>query len=434
MIKKISLALLVIIAGVGQNEVQAQKFTKLKSGLEYNIVVDAPGNTKAIVGSMITMHIRTVVNGNALFDSYTMNNNEPVPAQVAKPQYNGDVMEGLTLLTAGDSAVFRTPADSLFRNGSMPPNVKNTDTVFFYVKMISVQSKADYDKQQLEKAAKQISVDDKLLQDYIKKNNLKAQKTASGIYYVINRKGNGKHATAADRVKVHYKGYKLNGETFDSSYDRGEPIEFPLSGVIKGWTEGIPLFEEGGKGTLLIPSSLAYGPNAPQGGKIGPNEVLLFDVELLEINPVKKEASVAPAIDTKQIAATDDKLIREYIEKNNLKAEKTASGLYYVIDRKGNGKHATAADRVKVHYKGYKLNGETFDSSYDRGQPIEFPLGGVIKGWTEGIPLFEEGGKGILLIPSHLAYGPNAPQGAKIGPNEVLLFDVELLEINPVKQ
>ena len=271
-----------------QAHAQANKYKKLPSSLEYMIVKDVAGNN-AVEGYMVTMHIKTVVSGTALFDSYAMNNNEPVPAQISKPQYNGDVMEGLALLSPGDSAQFRTPADSIFRGGQMPPNVKSGDTVTFFVKMISVKSKAEYEKDQLEKSAKQIGIDDKLLQDYIKKNNLNAQKTPSGIYYVIDKKGNGKHATAADKVKVHYKGYKLNGEKFDSSYDRNEPIDFPLSGVIKGWTEGIPMLEEGGKGTLLIPSHLAYGQNGPPGSKIGPNEVLLFDVELIQINPEPKK-------------------------------------------------------------------------------------------------------------------------------------------------
>lgn len=288
MMKRISLVVMLTAVAFSLANAQAKKFTKLKSTLEYCIVNDKPG-ANAAEGSMITMHIKTVVNGTALFDSYSMNNNEPVPAQIAKPQYNGDVMEGLAMLSPGDSAIFRTPSDSIFRGGQMPPNVKSGDTVYFYVKMVTAKSKAEFEKEQLEKSTKQIGIDQKLLQDYMQKNNIKAEKTASGIYYVIDKKGNGKHPTAADKVKVHYKGYKLNGETFDSSYDRGEPIEFPLSGVIKGWTEGIPFFEEGGKGTLLIPSHLAYGQNAPPGSKIGPNEVLLFDVELLEINPKPKQ-------------------------------------------------------------------------------------------------------------------------------------------------
>ena len=110
-----------------------------------------------------------------------------------------------------------------------------------------------------------------------------AKKTASGLYYIIEKAGNGKHATAADKVKVHYKGTLIDGTKFDSSYDRNQPIDFPLSGVIKGWTEGIPLLEEGGKGKLLIPSGLAYGQNAPPGSPIKANDVLIFDVELLEI-------------------------------------------------------------------------------------------------------------------------------------------------------
>ena len=288
MIKKITFALLITTISTLQLKADGKKFTKSKSSLEYMIVKDVPGKA-AEVGSMVTMHIKTMVNGTALFDSYSMNNNEPVPAEIAKPQYNGDVMEGLAMLSPGDSAEFRTPADSIFRNGQMPPNVKSGDVVNFYVKMVTVKSKAQHEAEQKANSSKQIGIDDALILAYIKKNNIKAEKTASGIYYVIDRKGNGKHATAADKVKVHYKGYKLNGETFDSSYDRGEPIEFPLSGVIKGWTEGIPMFEEGGKGTLLIPSHLAYGQNGPPGSKIGPNEVLAFDVELLEINPEPKK-------------------------------------------------------------------------------------------------------------------------------------------------
>ncbi|HMN33566.1 MAG TPA: FKBP-type peptidyl-prolyl cis-trans isomerase [Chitinophagaceae bacterium] len=259
------------------------QYKKINPVLDYKLIVDAPGKNFPKIGSMITLHIKTIVNDNTLFDSYAMNHNEPVPATVSAPQYTGDLMEGLMLLTPGDSAHFRALADSVFR-GNMPPSVNTGDTVNFYVKLVTVKSKEDYDKEQSEKAAKQIAIDDGLIKGYIKKNQLNALKTQSGIYYVITQKGNGQHATAADKVKVHYKGYKLNGETFDSSYDRGEPITFPLSGVIKGWTEGIPLFEKGGKGTLLIPSHLAYGANSPS-PNIGPNEVLVFDVELLDINP-----------------------------------------------------------------------------------------------------------------------------------------------------
>ena len=111
------------------------------------------------------------------------------------------------------------------------------------------------------------------------------QKTESGLLYRIDREGDGAQATEdTDVVLVNYEGKNREGEVFDSSYERGEPISFPLNGVIKGWTEGMKLVKAGGQITLWIPSALAYGEYGA-GANIGPNEALEFKVELLEVNP-----------------------------------------------------------------------------------------------------------------------------------------------------
>jgi FKBP-type peptidyl-prolyl cis-trans isomerase len=94
--------------------------------------------------------------------------------------------------------------------------------------------------------------------------------------------GNGPKPTAQDVVRVHYKGTLIDGSEFDSSYVRGEPAEFPLDGVIRGWTEGIQLMNTGGKYRLFIPSDLAYGPQG-RGPRIPPDSTLVFEVELLDI-------------------------------------------------------------------------------------------------------------------------------------------------------
>jgi FKBP-type peptidyl-prolyl cis-trans isomerase FklB len=106
----------------------------------------------------------------------------------------------------------------------------------------------------------------------------------------------------------------------------------------------------------------------------------------------------------------------------------TESGLQYEVINAGNGETPTAASTVRVHYHGTLLDGTVFDSSYDRGQPAEFPVGGVIKGWTEALQLMQVGAKLRLFVPHDLAYGEQGAGGA-IAPFSTLVFDVELLDI-----
>lgn len=125
-------------------------------------------------------------------------------------------------------------------------------------------------------------------QDYLEKNKTAAgvKVTASGLQYIVEKEGTGKTPTDKDTVKCHYKGTLISGETFDSSYDRGQPAEFPVAGVIPGWTEALKMMKEGAKYKLFVPSDLAYGPQGRPG--IPPNSVLIFEVELLEIVAAKK--------------------------------------------------------------------------------------------------------------------------------------------------
>jgi FKBP-type peptidyl-prolyl cis-trans isomerase len=108
-------------------------------------------------------------------------------------------------------------------------------------------------------------------------------KTASGLQYRVLRKGKGANPKASDTVKVNYHGWLDNGTTFDSSYERKEPISFPLNGVIRGWTEGMQLVGEGGMIELVIPSDLGYGDHGTPGGPIPPKATLHFLVELIDV-------------------------------------------------------------------------------------------------------------------------------------------------------
>lgn len=122
----------------------------------------------------------------------------------------------------------------------------------------------------------------------------------------------------------------------------------------------------------------------------------------------------------------------EYIENFmdcNEEAVKTDSGLVYYSMKEGEGKQPTVSNTVEVHYHGTLTDGTTFDSSVDRGQTISFPLGGVIKGWQEGLAMMKTGGKATLVIPSDLAYG-DAGSGDTIPPGATLKFEVELFKVN----
>ena len=123
-------------------------------------------------------------------------------------------------------------------------------------------------------------LDEDIILQYISDNNLNAEPTGSGLYYVINSTGNGEFPNINSLVTVAYKGTLTDGTTFDQSSSNG--VTFPLSNVIQGWQEGIPLFSEGGSGILLIPSALGYGSQSV--GNIPENSVLIFEVTLLNVD------------------------------------------------------------------------------------------------------------------------------------------------------
>lgn len=243
--------------------------------------------------------------------------------------------------------------------------------------------------------------------------------TQSGLQYEVLSEGpaGGYRPIATDLVDVHYVGTLIDGKEFDSSRARGAAARFPLNHVIDGWTEGVQLMRVGDRYRFFIPSDLAYGETGTPGGPIGPNEALIFDVELLKATNAERNLAAS----------------KKFLDDNAKKAgvKKTASGLQYEVLAAGpaGGASPTDADVVRVHYVGTLIDGEEFDSSHERGEPAEFPLARVIPGWTEGVQLMRVGDKYRFVLPPDLAYGETGTPGGPIGPNEALVFEVELLEV-----
>ena len=257
-----------------------------------------------------------------------------------------------------------------------------------------------------------------ILDTYIAENNITTQPTESGLYFIEETYGSGGMPQAGDTVSIHYTGTFLNGEVFDSSIGHSEPFEFSLGSgdVIQGWDEGIALMHKGGKCTLIVPSSLAYG-DFGLNNFIEPYTTLIYNIELIAINH-------------KERLAEERKRLQSYLEENNITTEPTPSGLYFIEVSIGTGQTPISGDHLTVHYTGSFLDGEIFDSSYEREMPFEFTLGvgDVILGWDEGVAMMHNEGEAILLIPSPLGYGDSSI--GPIPPYTTLVFNIELLSIN----
>lgn len=271
------------------------KFKKLSSNLDLMIVEKGNGKRTAKVNDIFTMNMVVKINDSTVFKS---------PGNAAKekckqPEFKGDPMEGILALHEGDSAIIRVFIDSA--NMNRMPGTKPGDTLSFEIRLLTLQTEKEY-KDKLDKDMKeQVAKNDKTIQDYLKKNNITAQKTSSGLYYVINKPGSGPNAAAGQEVSINYTGRLVDGTTFDSNIDpkfqHVEPIKVVLGQqrVIPGWEEGLTFLNKGAKATLFVPSALAYGPQELPGNPNNPKgipafSVLVFDVEVLGMETAKPEA------------------------------------------------------------------------------------------------------------------------------------------------
>ena len=229
--------------------------------------------------------------------------------------------------------------------------------------------------------------------------------------------GSGSSVDAGDFLVMDYVGVSYStGIQFDASWDRGSPFPFELGAgqVIQGWDEGIVGMAVGGRRSLSIPPDLAYGKNGSGSGSIGPNETLVFVVDLLASVP----ANLVKPSEELTLESTIELQINDLSE--------------------GSGAVVQSGNVVYIHYVGVSASsGEQFDSSWDRGRS-EFigyisGAGNVIEGLDQGLLGMQVGGRRTVVIPPDLAYGKNGAGDGLIAPNETLIFTVDLLGTHPLR-
>lgn len=252
--------------------------------------------------------------------------------------------------------------------------------------------------------------------------------TESGLQYVILEPGeaDAEPPTLRDRVRVMYEGrLARNGETFDSSYDRGRPAAFPVNGVIAGWTEGLQLMRPGAKAVFHIPADLAYGDSPPPGSQIGAGDDLVFLVDLEDVmRAPPKRAVNTEAWDTYTPWNSDLEAVR-----------KTGTGLEYVVLEDGADGNPSPGpdDTAVVYYEGrVDETGEVFDSAFDRGRPQLLSPRNVIAGWQEALSMMSRGDHWLVHVPADLAYGDEGR--GPIPPGAALNFEIELRDVLPADE
>ena len=295
----IQLAIILIVGIACSNNSSSQDTKTTDSGIKYQFVNHGTGEIPPDGGYWMMNIAYYSDKGDTLFSSAQQGGTMPMNYMAENFSKNASIEECFSLVGEGDSVVFYINADSLYKNSSgrpAPPDLVGT-RIQLSIGIEKVFSTEEYVAYTEEMAKVRIDKEKETINTYLSEHDLVAEVTEEGLHYVITHTGNGVKPQDGQKVRVNYTGSLMDGTIFDTSIEETakeanvytpnrpyQPIEFPLGrgNVIKGWDIGIGLLSVGGKATLVIPSSLAYG-NRNMGNIIKANSTLVFTVELVEI-------------------------------------------------------------------------------------------------------------------------------------------------------
>lgn len=288
----------IVVVGMSMS-CQSEDFQASEDGYEYKYITKGDGETpkqgEVVVYNLMYMNEKDSV----IFES-TSEQPAMIPCDTAQWGAMGPLYKAFKIIKEGDSILIKIPTKTLFAESfraAIPPSLDSAGVITFCIGASRINTEEEMQAEAMERrkqmeiearemGQEQLNKDIQIIEDFLKENNITAQSTESGLRYVIESEGTGDYPQSGQIVKVHYTGTLMDGTKFDSSFDRQPvaPLPFPIGqrNVIQGWDEGIALLKKGGKGTLYIPSLLAYGERG-MGGAIQPNSVLKFEVELVDI-------------------------------------------------------------------------------------------------------------------------------------------------------
>ncbi len=256
-----------------------------KSGIDYKIVKDVKGKKTANKTDMLVMHMLWKAKDSVYFDSRKTYSGEAFPYEITDPQFPGDPVEVLKMLTAGDSAVIWVPVDSFKKSGQKVPVGNGEYSMMeFNISVVDVKTQ----KELKDEVEAQKVKDDSLIQDYLKRNKIEATRTASGLYYRIEAPGAGENIKRGQIARILQVGMTLDENVFDANMgpkavsNNVLDVVVGKKSVLPAWNEGLPLLKQGSVATFYIPSYLAFGKAKKD--KVPPNSVIITQVAIKEVN------------------------------------------------------------------------------------------------------------------------------------------------------
>lgn len=416
-----SLVFLFASAGEAFTQPDLRKYKTTPGGVHYLFHKQqkkrhaAPGNP----GDTYIVNLKFGAEGQGLVFNSEAEGNGPIEYKVEAKRFNGDIVEAILMMSAGDSVTLYIPADSMYRDKFRPEFAEEAGWLRYEIGVVAIYSPEELAARNREERLSRINEELKSLRSYLSENGHAEVFDADSVLIVWHRRGNGAKPLSGDLIGVHYRGKLLSGYTFDSSFDRNQPIFLNTASgmVIEGWERALPHLAEGDSATIYIPSPLAYGKRGA-GDAIPPHAALAFDINLLMV------------YDSLKVFREDSLILAAMLHHQGIEAEWHTDGFWYRMDRVGEGRPPQNGDTIIIHLTEQLLGGHvTFSTKMGQERRLQAIAGAgmLVEGVEAALRLMPPGSRATLWLPAPLAYADRL--GGTSPPGTPIICEVQVLEV-----
>ncbi len=383
-------------------------FSKTKNGLFYKFHTSGECDEKPAPGDIISFDMRVYAKDTVYSETYPVSNQ-----MMDTSAYPGDLYEAISLMCEGDSATFILSSDSLNKYyGGEEMDFPQKAFIFVDILLREVISVRQQETEMDSLTAEELS----FFENYQRDSLDGFVELSPGVHFKEIVKGKGLQISDTSMISLTFRGSTLEGDVFYAEED--PPLSFRISdnsGIPFNWNEALKQMKEGSRGILILTSSNAFGKAGFRQGIVGPYKSVKLEITIGKV--------AASPQDFERFT------IMDYVKRNKITEKPGKDGIYKILKEAGTGELLKSKDRVMVHYTGFFIdNMRVFDSSHQKGQPIEVTIdeSDVIEGWHNALKQMRVGEKSHFIIPSALAYGSSGYYPV-IGPYSPLLFEMEVV-------